>query len=218
MASLKTPYTFLPYGKTMRIAKEAPTGAYTQSWYFVPEADAVLLSLYVASVSSSITVSIYTQTEDGKDVLRGSFPVISAPTANIVLKKAADIISQCRVEVVTDDAADFELYAKAVSGAESSVRVLGSDSARASQKDVAAAPTLLIPASLNDRAGLIFRNNNGLGGAIIYIGFTPSEVDAAVGYPLLAQESLAMDVSSGVSIYGQSSVGTSDLRIIEAGS
>lgn len=208
----------LPLGKTLRVAREAPSGAFTRSWTFIPESDAVLVSLYVISVSGTLDLAIWTQTEDGKDILRTSFPTISSPTTNLVLKKGTDIISQVRLELTTSGAAEFEIYAKAVPAAEASIRVLGADTATATQTDITTTPSLLVPVSLSDRSGLIIKNNNSLGGSTLYIGFSPLETAPTTGYPITAQESLGMDLSAGVSLYARSSAGTSDIRILQAGS
>jgi len=208
----------LPQGKTIRVAREVFTTAKTQSYTLSTDADAILVSLYVETVSGDLDVALYTQTEEGKDLLITQFPTVSAPTANLLLKKGATIINQIRVEVTTTAAATFELYARGVGTGESSVRILGPSVARASQTTIPAVATLIIPASLTDRSGLVIKNNNPLGGAIMYIGFTALEATAVSGYPISAGESLGMDLSSGVTVYGISASGTTDIRLLEAGS
>lgn len=217
MASTPIYLSPIPQGRTQRVALVQESAAGTASWTFTTEADAVLISLYVSSVSADLDIAVYTQTEDGKDLLISTFPTVSAPTANLLIKKATTIIAQVRVEATWSGAASFELYGRGVSSAESSVRVLGAQTAKVTQTTLPATPTLIVASSLTDRGGLIIKNNNGLGGSAIYFGFTPLEASIADGYPLSAQESLGMDISAGVEVYALSVSGTSDLRIIEAG-
>lgn len=207
----------LPQGKSIRISKEAHTIAGTKSWTLSTDADALLISLYVSSVGGDLDVSIYTQTEESKDLLVASFPTISAPTANLLLKKAAQIINQIKVVATWTAAAEFEIYGRGVSAAESSVKILGSGNATASQSNVFGTPTLVIPAAITDRSGVVLKNNNGLGGAAIYLGFSALEATLITGYPLNAQESLGLDIASGVEIYAISTAGTSDIRILQGG-
>lgn len=207
----------IPQGKTVRVASEAPTSAGTTSWTFTTDADAVLISLYVASVSGDLDLELYTQTEEGKDLLIATFPTVSAPTANLLIKKGATIISQLKVVATYTAAATYEIYARGVSAAEASVKVLGATSARASQTNISTSATLAVPAALTDRSGLVIKNNNGLGGASIYIGFSAAEATIANGYPISAQESLGIDIASGVELWAISSAGTTDIRLLESG-
>lgn len=207
----------LPQGKTVRVTKEIAAIAGTKSWTLSTDADALLVSLYVTSVSGNLDVSVYTQIEEGKDLLVANFPTISAPTANLLLKKAAQIINQVKIVATWDDATEFEIYGRGVSAAESSVKILGNGVATASQTNILTSPTLVIPASITDRSGVVIKNNNGLGGAAIYFGFSIAEASLETGYPLSAQESIALDVASGVEIYAISTVGTTDLRILQGG-
>lgn len=208
----------LPQGKTVRISSEVFTSAQTKSYTLSTDADAVLLSLYVDTVAGDLDVSVYTQTAEGKDLLIASFPTVSSPTANLLLKKGSTIINQIKIVAVSTAAASFELYARGVGTGESSVRILGPSSARASQSTVPAVATIVIPASLTDRSGLVIKNNNPVGGATMYIGFTALEASIISGYPVSAGESLGMDLASGVTVYGISSVGSTDVRLLEAGS
>lgn len=207
----------VPQGKTIRITSETQSLAGTKAWTFTTDADAVLVSLYVQSTSGDLDVSVYTQTEEGRDLLIASFPTVSAPTMNLLLKKGAQVINQIKIVATWTDAVIYEIYARGVSASESSVKILGSSDASASQQSIPAVATLIIPAAITDRAGLILKNNNGVAGASLYIGFTSAEANLATGYPITAQESLGMDLSSGVEVWGISSAGTTDVRILQAG-
>lgn len=205
-------------GRTVRLAADTFSGATTSHYYFNSEADAVLISLYVESVGANLDVSLYTLTDIGRELLLATFPTVTAPTANLLLKKGANIMSKVKVTVITTGAATFELYARGVSGAEASVRVLGATSARATQVTIGPGPTLLVPAALTDRSGMVVKNNNGLGGVEFYLGFTAAESAVGNGYPINAQESLGMDIASGVEVWANPASGTADTRLLESGS
>lgn len=212
--SISVQTSSFPQGKTLRVAKEAPTVAGTQSWTFTTDADAGLFSLYVTSVSGNLDVSVYTQIEEGKDLLVITFPTISAPTTNLLLKKAAQLIGQFKVVATWDAACDFEIYARGISSAEASVKILGATDAEASQITITTTPTILIPAAITDRSGLILKNH---GTDTLWLGFSDAEATPAIGYPIEAGESLGMDISSGVVVYGAANSGTLDIRILQAG-
>jgi hypothetical protein len=207
----------LPQGKSLRIAKESVTGAGAKAWTSQTESDAVLVSLFVESAAGNLTVDIYTQTDEGRDLLVATFPVVSSPTTNLLIKKAATIINQIKVVATWTGPVSYELYLRGVSGADTGVKILGATDAHVKQQNLGPTTSLLIPAALVARTGLVVKNNNPIGGAMVYFGFTALEATAAVGYPLGAQESIGMDLASGVEIYGVSTSGTSDMRIIESG-
>lgn len=204
-------------GRTVRIVDGNVTAAGTWDYYFNTEADAVLVSLYVESVAAACDVSVYTLVEPGKELLLASFPSVIAPTSDLLLKKGVNVMSRVKVRVTTTGAATFDIFARGVSAAESSVKILGATSARASQATIPAVATLIIPASLTDRSGLVIKNNNGLGGSSLYIGFTALEATPTSGYPLVAQEALGMDLAAGVEVYGLSAAGSTDVRLLESG-
>lgn len=202
-------------GRTIPIAKENFLVPTTKQYFFDTAADAVLVSLYVISVASDIEVTVYTQTDLGKEVLVTTFPVISAPTANLLLRKSVNILSKIKVQVVTTGAAEFEIYARGVSGSEVSARVLGAGSAGASSTTATGVPGIIIPSALTDRAGLILKNYSNAG--TLFIGFELAEATTTDGYPIDPKESLGMDISAGVDVYGVSDGGTLDIRLLQAG-
>lgn len=207
----------LQQGKSAKIPFVTATSAGSQSFTAQTDADAVLVSAFVDSVGGTLDIEIYTQTNEGRDLLVATFPQIVAPTANLLIKKAATIINQVKVVVTYSSSVNLELYMRGVAGADTGVRVLGATDAVVKQQDIATSPSILIPASIIDRSGLVVKNNNPIGGAMVYFGFTLAQATSAVGYPLGAQESIGMDLASGVEIYAVSTSGTSDMRIIESG-
>lgn len=204
-------------GSTERLIADAPTGAGSRSQEISIMSDTALVSLYVNSISSgSLTVSVYTLTDVGKEVLLFSFPVLVAGTTNLLLRRASVTMSRVRVQATYTGACDYEVYLRAISGGLSDARILGAGTFQVSQKDVTIVPSLIVPAALTDRAGMVLKNWSTSGD--LYIAETAAKATTLLGWPLAARDALAMDIAAGVEIWAVSSAGTVDLRISEAGS
>lgn len=213
MASPRGP---LPRGKVRTVIDDSPTSGGSRSESFPIDADSILVSLFVESVSGSLDVSVKSFTESGKEIEVITFPTITSSTANLVIKKAAAVMSNIRIDASYTDAVTYEVRARGISIGEASIRILGPADGRASQIDVSSVtPTLLIPSSLDDRVGLIIKNNDS--STNIFLGYESSEATTSNGYPLGPGESLGIDIASGQELYAFASSGTVDVRIMEAG-
>jgi hypothetical protein len=206
----------LPVGKTLPLLKvETPT---TETWdvWFNLDSDSVLLSLFVDSLSSgALTVTAYAVAEEGKEAPIITFPSITAPTSSLLLKKAAVALGTVRVAVVTTGPVTLDLRARGISLGETTVRIEAAEDLIASKTIIGTSPSSIIPISLTDRNGLVFRN---WGANTLYIAETALKANSSDGYPIGAGESLGIDVAAGQTIFGSTSVGTTDVRILEAGS
>lgn len=189
------------------------TAAGSQSVEIGVDADTVIVSLFVSSVSGDLDITVDTVGGQGT-VQVISFPTVSAPTANLLIRKAAAIMDRIRVNATYSDAVDFEVRVRGVGTGEASVRILGSNEAVAKQSDISTVD-VLVGAALTDRSGLIVKNNNATG--ILFVGFTAAEATTGNGYPIGPGESLGMDIAAGQEVYGVASSGTIDVRILEAG-
>lgn len=207
----------IPLGKTVTIIDEISTGGSPgqQEIHASVESDSVLVSLFAEVVSGTLDVSVYTLTEEGKETEVISFPQLTAPTSELLLKKAAVVMSRIKVVATYTGNSTFEVRARGINAGETSVKVLGASDGRASQITIATTPTLIIPVSLSDRAGLVIKNFST--SKTIYLGFTAGEATASNGYPLGPGEAMAMDVAAGVTLYAVSDSPSTDLRILEAG-
>jgi hypothetical protein len=155
------PTSPLPTGKVLTVFRETAFAVGTDSRAFSLDADTVLLSLFVSSLSSgTLVVKAYTMTEEGKEVLVNTFPTVSGPTGELLLKKAAAVMGRIRIEVVATGVCGFEVRARGITIGEASVRILGATGGTASQTTVGITTQVLIGAGLQDRNGLIIRNNN----------------------------------------------------------
>lgn len=208
----------LEVGVQERLIAEAPSAAGTTAKEISVQSDTVLVTLWVQSVAADLTVNVWAFTDDARTrkVLLFSFPVISAPSVNLLLRRASITTSRVFVEAVYTGACDYEIHIRAVEAGLSDSRILGANGLRMSQVDVTSAvPVLLVPVSLVDRAGIVFKNWSSSG--TIYVGASTLQATTALGYPLGPKDAVAMDVAAGVTIYGRADAGTVDVRVAEAG-
>jgi len=204
----------LQRGKERLVLKQAPIAAGAETVSLGIDADSVIVSLYVLTVSGTLDVKVRTIGGDGSlEVI--SFPTISSPTTDLVIKKAAVILDRIEVTATYSAACDYEVRVRGISTGETSVKILGASSATATKQTVTTTAGLLIPAAFTDRAGLIVKNYSS--SSVLFIGFTLAEAVATDGYPIGAGESLGIDVAAGQEIYAVASSGTIDTRIMEAG-
>lgn len=205
----------IPQGKTHTLLSEEATAAGTQVRTFSTDADSLLASLYVTSVSGTLDVVIYTYTEDGKEVEAIRFPTITGPTSELLLRKAAAIVSNLRLEVTYTGACTYEVRGRGITAGEASVRIASPGNARTFSTTVTSSAALLFPISLTDRNGLCIRNWNTSG--VMYIGFSLAQATTAAGYPIAPREQFAMDLEAGATLYAVSDGPTIDVRVVEAG-
>ena len=156
------------------------------------------------------------QALEGEEVPVITFPDITAPTSELLLKKAAVGLSNMKLCITHTGDAEVSVYGKGLTAGEASVRVLGASSIKTSQVDATSAGTLLVPAALTDRAGMVVKNYSGT--ATLYLGESLAASVAANGYPLSPGEAMGIDIAAGVELYGRSSGVDIDVRILEADS
>lgn len=200
-----------------RYISETTTGAGTTPSEGSVLTDSLLATLWVDSVTSgTLSVSVYTLTDTGKEVLLFSFPTISAPTTNLLLKKSGVTMQRFRIVATYTGVCQYEVYIRAMEGAgESNSKILGNDNWRVSQEDVTTTPGVLIASSLTDRNGVLVKNWSG--SSTVFIGESLAKADASVGYPLAPKDAIAMDIAAGAEVYAVADVGTADIRIVESG-
>lgn len=204
-------------GTQERVIAETTLASGTTEFNGSIKSDAILATLWVDSVTSgSLTVSVYTLTDEGKEAFLFSFPTISAPTASLVLKKSGVLMQRFLIRATYTGVCSYEIYVRAISNSgESTARILGSDNWEVSQEDVTTAPAILIPAALIDRQGLLVKNWSST--ATIYIGEILAKADITIGYPLGPKDALSLDISAGSEVYAVADAGIADIRIAQAG-
>lgn len=204
-------------GTQERMISETTIGAGTTIKRGVIQSDSLLASLYVDSVTTgNLSVSIYTEIDDGKEVLLFTFPTITAPSSALLLKKSGASMARFRIAATYTGICSYTVYVRAIMTAgESSTKVLGANEWEVSSETVTTSAAILIPSALVDRAGLIIKNANTTG--ILYLAESLVKATTADGYPLNPGENLAMDLAGGAEVYAIGST-TIDVRIAQAGS
>lgn len=208
--------TPLEVGKVILIMKESTSGAGSLSRVFTLDSDTFQTSLFVSSISGSLTVTLSTITEEGKEKEVITYSDITSPSTQLDLKKAATAMGVIKATAVFTGACSFELRAKGLSNGQMSATIQSANTAKASQVNVNSIPIILLPAALVDRRGVIVRHN-GNAGTFLYLGFSAAQASSTVGYPLSKGEALALDIAPGAVLYAVSSNFIIDVRIIEAG-
>ena len=180
------------------------------------QSSGVLLSLFVQSLSGSLDVNVYTLTRAGEEKLIDTFPTISAPTTELILRKQVEVHNHMRVEVITSDAAVFDIRAKGVESGIASVQLLGANAWNVQNESVTTRQ-LLISADLDDRNGLLIRNANFNGLEILRIAETEAKLIAGVYASVLPGESLQPDIRAGSEVWAESSGPGIRVEIVEIG-
>ncbi len=202
-------------GTQERVVGESPLVAGTTVKEGSINSDSLLATLWVTSCSGTLDVTVYTLTDEGKEVELFHFPQISSGTTNLLLKKSGVSLQRFRIQTTYSDACDYEIYIRAINGVgESSVRILGSPDWRASQVDIGTTPALLIAAALVDRQGVVVKNWSTT--TNLYVG-SSAGVSVGTGFPLAPRDNIALDVASGAAVYAVAEAGTVDVRIAESG-
>lgn len=193
----------------------APSAAGVHQKTVTISTEGCLFGLYVTSCTGSVQATVSTLTTKGKAVPLFSFPVLTAGTSQILLKKATDVLSRILVTVTIVGTAQYELVLKGTKIGQVEVREVASSNARAVKFTAISTPSLLVSTSPLERCGLVLKNTGPA--TLVYIGFTLSEASVGNGWPLAIGESIAMSLSEGQSIYAVTNGGTADVRCMESG-
>lgn len=195
---------------------ECPTAASTKEKSIAVESSGVLLSLYVESITGTLDVNVYTHTKKGHEKLIDTFPQISAPTTELLLRKQVEVHDHLRVEVITSGAAKYDLRAKGVEASLASVQVQGADAWNV-QNATVTTRQLLIAADLEDRNGLQIRNANFSGVEILRVAETETKLIDGIYASVLPGEALQPDIRAGSEIWAESDGAAIRVEIVEIG-
>lgn len=197
------------------VVREAPAAAGVITRDISIQSDAALFLVWVSSLTGTINISVYGVLDSGKEVLVLTFPPISTPTTSLLQQRTGTVPTRLKLVISHTGNCDIEVSTRAVSTGSSDTRILGGASLQIGQKTVGSTPTLLIPASLSDRAALAIKNWSTSG--IIYIAETAAKANAVTGWPIGPKDALGIDIQAGVEIYATAVDGPCDIRIIESG-
>lgn len=191
-------------------------GTGVKQYSAITQADTILVSVFIRSITTSVKVDVYTVSQDGSKKII-NFPLLTAPTAELVIEQAAATLSNLRLDIDYVGDCDFDVVFRGVTGGTTSNSIaFGAASATAYNVVATSTPAILIPAAITDRQGLILKNYGS--GATLFIGFTLSEASASVGWPMAQGETIAIDLQAGQVIYAVSSGANINVRVMEANS
>lgn len=203
-------------GLQERVIHETTLGSGVTSAEGSIQTDALLATIWVDSITSgTLTISVYTLTDNGKESLLFSFPVLTSPSTDLLLRKSGVSMQRFRVKAEYTGVCSYEVYVKALSGAgESSVKIVGSNALVTDKVIVTTTPAVLIPAALQDRNGLSLISYTGSGTLFISEDITKLPARA---WPIAAGGGWSLDVQAGVTLYAVSSSGNIEIRIVQSG-
>ncbi len=210
-------YSTLNLGRTAIAFKGQPLSDGIYEEFFINEGETILASLEVYSVTpgTQIKLQIFTHgDDDSTPVSIAEYPVITAATGTILLRKAAVSMSRIIVRAtITGGTAVFKVWMRALSIGETSVRIVGASSFTVTRQLVASSPQVITGGDLDDRYSLCLKNT---GPGMLYIAETSVKANPTDGYPISIGESLGFDLQAGTSLWGYS-VSTSDVALAEGG-
>lgn len=207
----------LETGTQERLIHEVTTVAGVTSREGSVQSDSILVTVFVNSITSgSLSVSVNTLTDNGKELNIITFPSVSAPSTELLLKKSAVTMQRFVVNVTYTGVCDYEVYVRAISGAgEASVKIVGASNLNTSSISINTTPQVLIPSALTDRNGLTLKN--WIGGGVLYVADSIPKLSTTDCWPVSLGEVWSLDVAAGTEIYAVASAGTIDVRIAESG-
>jgi len=198
-------------GDVCAVLTECLDAGDTKTKTFKVQASGVLLSLYVQSLTGTLDVNVYTVTKSGEEKLIDTFPQISAPTTELILRKQVEVHDHLRVEVITSGAAKYDIRAKGVEASLASVEVRGADTWSVDNTTVTSTPAVLISSDLEDRNGLMIRNANFTGVEILRVAESEAKLLAGTYASILPGEALQPDIRAGNEVWAESS--GADIRV-----
>lgn len=204
-------------GEVEIILIEDVQGASTKDRCVSVKSSGVLLSLFVQEISGTLDVNVYTLTTSGEEKLIDTFPQISAPTSELLLRKQIEVHDQIRVEVITSDSAKYDIRAKGVEAGVASITLQGATNWQVDNETITTTPRVLIPAELSDRNGMLIRNANFGGSEVLRIAESEAKLLAGVYASVLPGESVQPDLRAGAAIWAESDTGSIRVEIIEIG-
>lgn len=204
----------LEQGRTITVISETVYGSGVTKKLISSVADGALISLFVSSITGSLSVRVLTEVGDNKNYELFTFPLVTAPTSSLTLKTAAPTMTNLRFEVTYNGDVTYEIHARGIASGEVAAKVVSPASAKTGRVLVSTVPTLIIPASTSNRSAILLRNTDENG--TLYLGFTEAQASFANGFPVLPGENFMLNIAGGQALYGIGTVSPMDIRYVEA--
>lgn len=212
----------ISHGVQLSVLRRDETVAGSADVTFDVQSDSLLTTLFAEVNAGTLTVQVFAITQGGPadatpahEIQLYAFPVLSAPTANLLIQKAAATTSRVRVKATWTGACKFDVQARAINGGTSETSVVSANEVAVEQLTVNSGPAqVLIPASLTDNIGYQLRNWSA-NGAVVYVAETQAKATPALGWPCAPGDVLSVSVKGGQTWYISSNIDGADVRILE---
>lgn len=103
----------LEYGKQVTLQPLAELAAGTRNFYLTLDSSAVIISLYVPTLSGNVDCRVYTRTDEGHEVLLKQFTQVTSATSELALLRVDDTMGEVRVELISTGTSEIEVKARA---------------------------------------------------------------------------------------------------------
>lgn len=203
--------SILGNGMQVRLLQESPVSAGVSEKQIAIQTDTVLLTLFASEIENTLAVTAYAVAEAGQETELFSFPVLSAGTSELLLKRAAISTSNVVVRALYSGGCKYTVHARGVQGGISDTKLRGAEILVTSQVIVGTTATLLVPASMEDRVSIAVKNWSS--DTDVFIG----ESEDNMLYPLAGRDSITIGLSAGQELWGYASANSADVRIAEIG-
>ena len=117
----------LQVGTQQQLLSETTAGAGSTTREISIESDSALVTLYASVVTGSLTVSLYALTEVGREKFLQSFPVLVAPTTELLLQRTVTTTARLKVVATYTGVTSYEVQVRAVGGGSGTVQVQDTD-------------------------------------------------------------------------------------------
>lgn len=137
-------------GTSARLVNTSASAAGVTTKDFVVQSDSVLVSVWVSSITGSLTVELLDVLDEDKESVALSLPPFVAPSTAVFSQQSGTVTSNVRIKATYTGACDFQVYVRAV-GPVSSGSISGSVSITGGTIDTITNPVTVIPDSIVDR-------------------------------------------------------------------
>jgi hypothetical protein len=103
----------LEYGKQVTLQPLEELAAGTRNFYLTLDASAVIISLYVPTLSGNVDCRVYTRTDEGHEVLLKQFTQVTSAMSELSLLRVDDTMGEVRIELISTGTSEIEVKARA---------------------------------------------------------------------------------------------------------
>jgi hypothetical protein len=103
----------LEYGKQVTLQPLEELAAGTRNFYLTLDSSAVIISLYVPTLSGNVDCRVYTRTDENHEILLKQFTQVTSAMSELTLLRVDDTMGEVRVELISTGTSEIEVKARA---------------------------------------------------------------------------------------------------------